>query len=75
MQLDDGAMNQILASHLIGAEQLRLDEFTAFYEARKSALVMLVERAMKKSASAQMTDAVAMYDESVDEYEPVTSQS
>lgn len=68
VQLDDGDMNQILASHLIDAEQMRLDEFDAFYKARRSALVMLVERAMKKSASAQTTDTKATFDESVEEY-------
>lgn len=60
-------MDQILATHLIDADKLRGDDFAGFYQARKSALVELVERAMKKSVSGQMTEAVAEADESLDD--------
>lgn len=75
VQLDDSGMNQILGSHLIDAAQLRSDDFAAFYEARKSALVMLVERAMKKSASAQVTESLATPEEASDEYESAMGPS
>lgn len=69
VQLDDAGMDLILASHLVASNELRSDNFAAFYEARKSALVALVERAMKKSASGSVAEAGATNDESVeDEY-------
>ena len=75
VQVDDGGMDQIFASHLIGAQQLRIDDCDALYEARKLALVVLVERAMKKSASAQTSEIAAAFDESVEECEPAAGQS
>jgi hypothetical protein len=53
VQLDDGPMDAILATHFIDAASLRGNEFSAFYEKRKSALVGLVERAMDKAALAE----------------------
>lgn len=48
MQLGDEGMNAILESHLIPATALRADDFDAFYSARKSALLALIERVMGK---------------------------
>lgn len=47
--LTDGAMDEIIASHCIPVEPLRTDDFAAFYEARKSELLKIVERAMGKA--------------------------
>jgi len=49
VQLDDAAMNAIVASHFIEPSALRADDFAAFYAARKASLIALVERAMAKS--------------------------
>lgn len=48
VQLDDAAMDSLLASHFIDPKTLRADDFEAFYAARKAALLMLIERAMGK---------------------------
>jgi len=48
VQLDDAGMDAILESHLISPTALRTDDFDAFYEARKAALLSLIERAMGK---------------------------
>jgi hypothetical protein len=53
VQLEDGPMDAILATHFIDAASLRGNDFSAFYEKRKSALVGLVERAMDKAALAE----------------------
>jgi hypothetical protein len=45
-------MDSILSTHFVDPSTLRNDDFGAFYYARKSALVMVVERAMGKRASA-----------------------
>jgi len=50
--LDDAHMNTILESHLIQAEALRADDFATFYQARKQALLMLIEKVMGKNAIA-----------------------
>jgi hypothetical protein len=49
VQLDDAAMNAIVASHFIDPSALRADDFAAFYAARKASLITLVERAMAKA--------------------------
>lgn len=56
--LEDAAMDEILRSHLIDPVLLRADAFQAFYAARKTALLALVERAMGK-ASAEASPVVA----------------
>jgi len=48
VQLNDTGMDAILESHLISATALRADNFDAFYDARKTALLSLIERAMGK---------------------------
>jgi hypothetical protein len=48
VQLSDGEMDRIVESHLIPADYLRRDHFDNFYEARKTALLSLIERVMGK---------------------------
>jgi hypothetical protein len=50
VQLDDDAINSILASHLIDAESLRGNDFDTFLLNRKRGLLALIERAMGKNA-------------------------
>ena len=47
--LDDGAMNNILLSHLIDPESLRGDSFDVFYSRRKGELLAIIGHAMGKS--------------------------
>ena len=47
--LDDGAMNNILLSHLIDPESLRGDSFNVFYSRRKGELLAIIGHAMGKS--------------------------
>lgn len=55
----------ILASHLIDPTLLRADDFGNFYEARKRALLMLIEKATGKSSVYGGGDAIV--DDAVDE--------
>ncbi|MBF6570591.1 MAG: DUF262 domain-containing protein [Candidatus Binataceae bacterium] len=48
VQLNDAGMDAILHSHLIAAPALRSDDFDAFYQARKAALLSLIEQVMGK---------------------------
>jgi hypothetical protein len=48
VQLNDAGMDAILDSHLIPAPALRSDDFDAFYQARRAALLSLIERVMGK---------------------------
>ena len=57
VQLPDEAMNVLLASHRIDAKSLRADDFYAFYQARKAALLALIEGAMGKTSANSNTDA------------------
>jgi hypothetical protein len=43
--IDPQRMNEILGSHLIDAVALRADDFKAFFEARRDALLRLIEKA------------------------------
>ena len=52
VQLGDEQMNSILGTHYVDPATLRSDDFSAFYAARKAALVQVVERAMGKVAAA-----------------------
>lgn len=68
VQLDDAKMNEILVTHLIDPALLRADDFRDFYEARKAALLKIVEGAMGKSLSAS-TEPVPSDDEDESEEE------
>lgn len=46
VRMDDAAMDEVLASHLIPANKLRADDFASFYEARKKALLEVISGAM-----------------------------
>lgn len=48
VQLDDNEMNEILLSHGISPETLRADDFVSHYQARKHALMKLIQKAMGK---------------------------
>lgn len=54
VQLDAETMNALLGSHRIPAGFLREDDFDGFYEARKEALLALIESAMGKPALKKM---------------------
>jgi len=41
-------MDEILATHVVDVEAMRADDFSAFYGARKTALIQRIEAAMKK---------------------------
>lgn len=49
VQLDDAAMDQILAGHLINPALLRADDFQAFFADRAKCLLALVSRATGKA--------------------------
>lgn len=51
VKLAGAAMDDILKSHVIEPAHLRADSFEAFYDARKTALLTIVERAMGKASS------------------------
>ncbi|MEQ1564792.1 MAG: DUF262 domain-containing protein [Myxococcota bacterium] len=62
VKLDDVGMDTVLKSHVIDPALLRADSFQEFYEARKGALLAIVERAMGK-ASTEASATVADDDE------------
>ena len=62
----------ILRTHLIDPALLRADDFNAFYDARRKALITLVERAMGKAAITQTTESAPEDDL---EYEEQETQS
>lgn len=64
--IDVATQNVILSSHLIDPDQLRSNDFAAFYQARKAALLSLVERALGKSAL-QPADGAEVDDDEDDE--------
>lgn len=49
VNLDENAMNVLLASHRIPVNAIRADDFDMFYAERKAALLLLIESAMGKS--------------------------
>jgi hypothetical protein len=49
VQLSNAAMDKIVESHFISAAALRVDDFEGFYQARKAALLSLIERVMGKT--------------------------
>jgi hypothetical protein len=50
VQLDDSGLDAIVATHLIDPAFLRADDFASTYEARKRAILAVVERAMGKTS-------------------------
>ena len=50
VQPTDANMDEILRSHSINPDYLRLDDFDGFFQNRKSALLTLIEHAMGKEA-------------------------
>lgn len=50
VQLNDMAMDALLASHRVPIAELRGDDFAGFYEARKRLLLKLIESVMDKTA-------------------------
>ena len=50
VNVDEDAMNALLASHRIPVNAIRADDFDAFYVERKAALLGLIESAMGKSS-------------------------
>jgi hypothetical protein len=50
VQLDDNGMDAILRTHYIDPKFLRADDFKGFLEARRAALLTIVEKAMGKQA-------------------------
>jgi hypothetical protein len=48
VQLNDAGMDAILNRDLIAAPALRSDDFDAFYQARRAALLSLIERVIGK---------------------------
>jgi hypothetical protein len=59
VQISMQDQDDLLQTHLIDPALLRTDDFKAFYEARKSALVAVIEQAMGKSVLAAGGDAPA----------------
>jgi hypothetical protein len=55
VQLPNEAMDALLSSHRIDANALRADDFGAFYQARKAALLALIEAAMGKASMCSVT--------------------
>jgi hypothetical protein len=51
-QINTATMDEIMATHLIAAEALRADNFDAFFEARRQALMDLICEAMGKAPAA-----------------------
>ncbi len=50
VQVNDAAMDDILVTHKIETQLLRADDFEQFFQARKRALLIMVEKAMGKQA-------------------------
>jgi hypothetical protein len=70
VKLSVSQLNEILQTHLIECTPLRADDFSKFYEARKSALVKLIEGVTGKpilSASAEAPPEDAVEEEEVAE--------
>ena len=63
--LSDEAMDAILRTHAIEPSLLRADEFDEFYQARKAALLRLIEQAMRKAAV--MTGEEPIEDEDIED--------
>ena len=72
VQLDDTAMNSIVASHFIEPDAMRADDFKAFYAARKASLIALVERAMAKAVVGVPAGTLVVNEDENDE-EPSTA--
>jgi hypothetical protein len=66
VQLDAAAMNALLHSHRIPADFLRADDFVGFYQARKAALLGLIESVMGKPLLAKLNSQAADDDDVLD---------
>ena len=66
VKLSDDGMNAILESHYIDTKALRADDFDAFFEARKEALLNLVEQTTGKSIDRVNQGAVPDLDDNAD---------
>ncbi len=69
VQLADDAMNALLTSHRIDPSALRLDDFQAFYQARKLALLALIEKAMGKAAAGDIDTSLDAMNDDMEEAE------
>ncbi len=69
VQITDEAMNLLLVSHHIDAKSLREDDFEAFYKARKTALLTLIEGAMGKTSISHTTSNHADNPNTIDDDE------
>jgi hypothetical protein len=67
VQISAADQDEILRTHLIDPDQLRTDNFQAFFDARRSALLDLVAAAMDKPIVSTATASVAEDDEDADE--------
>ena len=59
VQMTRTEQDEILATHLIDPALLRADDFKGFYQARKQALIGLIERAMGKAVVIESSEAPA----------------
>lgn len=67
VKLNDTSMNTILESHLIPVSALRDNNFHAFYQTRKQAMLLLIETAMgKKVVPANVDEESELGDEEDD---------
>jgi hypothetical protein len=66
VKLSDDGMNTILGSHCSDTKALRTDDFDAFFEARKEALLNLVEQTTGKSIDRVNQGAVPDLDNNED---------
>jgi hypothetical protein len=67
VQLSEAEMDDILSSHLVTASLLRADDFTGFYEARKNAILSVIEKAMGKAVIVGGDEVVDDSDDNIDE--------
>lgn len=67
VKLDDIGMNNILKSYLISPKDLRNNDFQNFYQARKQALLSLIETAMGKKIALGNLDQEAEDVDEIDE--------
>lgn len=75
VQLPAEGMDRILESHRICADDLRCDDFDAFFMSRREGLLELIERAMGKQRVAHADDSPPANDEGEDETDESSSPS
>jgi hypothetical protein len=69
VQLDDTAMDALLAGHRIDAASLRRDDFETFYQQRRASLLELIRDAMGTAIRTEPVRADAFEDEDGDDAE------